>query len=264
MRSEELDRSGVSQDSGSGAGSVAETTRLHHSRAGDESLARCRGFAWVAGLIAGVVAFGLGEAVDQWHAPELVPQNLSGGEVMVETFETIAEADARNAALAFGLLGGSLGLAFGLAGGMAGGSVIRGLMAAGGGLVLGSLLGVILPLIVVVPYFKLQQWRNSDDLLVPLAMHSLIWGMLGAVGGLAWGLGRGGEILRPVLFALVGACLGTAGFEALGAAIDPLALTTDPVSKTWPTRLLARILVATTVGVMVGLSVRPRDRLPAS
>jgi hypothetical protein len=131
------------------------------------------------------------------------------------------------------------------------------------GLVLGAVLGACLPLLVVVPYFQFQKVRNSDDLLVPLGMHALMWGTLGAVGGLAFAIGLGpGHRLRSLLFALVGACVGTAVYEVIGAAVDPLALTSDPVSKTWRTRLMARLLVAIAVGATISLSLPSSRRAP--
>src|SRR4029077_1615449 len=125
------------------------------------------------------------------------------------------------------------------------------------GLLGGAVLGALLPLILVGPYFRLQHLRNSDDLLVPLAMHEILWAPLGAIAGLAFGIGLGpGHRLRSLLYALVGACMGTALYEVIGAALDPLALTSDPVSKTLRTRLLARMLVALAVGMAIALSVR--------
>jgi hypothetical protein len=86
-------------------------------------------------------------------------------------------------------------------------------------------------------------------------MHATIWGSLGAVGGLAFGLGLGSERrLRLIFVALLGACLGTALYEVLGVMIDPLADTSDLISRTWRTRLIARLLVALGAGAAIGLS----------
>ena len=70
-------------------------------------------------------------------------------------------------------------------------------------------------------------------------MHAMIWGSLVRIGGLAFGIGLGhGHRVRLLFLALVAACLGTAAYEVIGALLDPLALTSDPISKTWTTRLL--------------------------
>jgi hypothetical protein len=81
--------------------------------------------AVLAGLVSGLVGFGLGEAFYGFFVPEAVPQMLSGAQVMLPSFGTHAIADARNGAVAFALLGGSLGLFLGLAGGLARRSIGR-------------------------------------------------------------------------------------------------------------------------------------------
>ena len=87
---------------------------------------------------------------------------------------------------------------------------------------------------------------------------SLIWFLLGAAAGLAFGVGLGtGHRLRSLFYGLVGAVAGAALYEVLGAAIDPMALTSAPISKTWTSRLLARLLVAACVGLMLALSIAP-------
>src|SRR4051794_17953509 len=182
--------------------------------------------ALAAGLIVGLAAFGLGEVFYGWFPPEGVPQMLGGAQVMSPTVETNTVAATKNSALSFALLGGCMGLVFGLAGGLARGSGRAALAAGLIGLLVGAVLGAVLPLALVGPYIRMQHVRNSDDLLYPLAMHSLFWGSLGAVGGLAFGIGMGrGHRMRQFLLAVVAACLGTAAYEVIGALIDPLALT---------------------------------------
>jgi hypothetical protein len=178
-----------------------------------------------------------------------------GAAVTTPTVETVIVADTRNSALSFALLGGCMGLVLGLAGGLARLSGRAALAAGLIGLLGGAVLGAVLPLALVGPYIRMQHLRNSDDLLYPLGMHCLMWGTLGAIGGLAFGIGLGrGHRSRSLLFALAGACVGTAIYEVIGAAIDPLALTSDPISKTWKTRLLARLLVAIAAGATICLS----------
>jgi hypothetical protein len=211
--------------------------------------------ALAAGLIAGLAAFGLGEVVYGWFPAEGVPQMLGGAAVTMPTVETNTVAATKNSALSFAFLGGCMGLVFGIAGGLARGSGRAALAAGSIGLLGGAVLGAVLPLALVGPYIRMQNDRSSDDLLYPLGMHSLLWGTLGAVGGLAFGIGLGpGHRLRSLLFALVGACVGTALYEVIGAAVAPLAKTSDPISTTWLTRLLARMLVAIAVGATLCLS----------
>src|SRR5262249_32114368 len=72
------------------------------------------------------------------------------------------------------------------------------------------------------------------------------WSVVGAAGGLALGLGLGGlgQALRAGLGGLLGAALGATAFEAVGALAFPTEETDQPISKTWVTRLIARVLVA--------------------
>jgi hypothetical protein len=199
----------------------------------------------VAGLLAGFVGFGLGELAYECFSPENVSQPLGGAQVMRPTLATIARAASQNSALTFGVMGGIMGVAMGLAGGLASGPVASPLKGCLIGLILGSSLGAALPLVLIEPYHRLQAERNSDDLLLPISLHASLWGPLGAVAGLAYGVGRGrrGETLRALLGGLFGAVLGAIAYDVLGALVAPLAGTSDALSTTWPTRLMARLLV---------------------
>src|SRR5262249_26437846 len=61
-----------------------------------------------AGVLAGLLAFGLGEMTYGFFPPKAVPQPLGGGQVLRPTLETIAAADSRNSAVTFGTMGGVL------------------------------------------------------------------------------------------------------------------------------------------------------------
>lgn len=206
------------------------------------------------GILAGILAFGLGEWTSAFFPVEQAGVPLGGGTVMRPTMETIARADMKNSALTFGVTGGILGLTLGVAGGLVSRSTAS---AARGGLVglfLGAVLGVSLPLGLIEPFHRFQVDRNSDDLLVPVALHEILWAPLGAVGGLAFGVGRAraGVILRATLGGLLGAVLGTIAYDVIGATLAPLAETSEAISRTWPTRLLARLLLA--VGTAGGIA----------
>lgn len=211
-----------------------------------------------AGLLAGLLSFGLGEAIYGFFEPEEVSQPLGGAKVLRPTLETVATADARNSALTFGLMGGVLGLTFGVAGGLSRHS-IRATAGAGLlGLSLGAILGVVLSLVLVTQFRRMQHWRDSDDLLTPIGLHAGLWGPLGAVAGLAFGVGRGrrGTALPHMIGGLIGAVLAVIAYDILGAAVTPLAGTSDAISTTWPTRLLARMLVA--LGTAAGIAMTAR------
>ena len=194
--------------------------------------------------------------------PEAVPQPLGGGQVMRPTLETVARAASRNAALTFGIMGGVLGLALGLTGGLIRRSI--GSAAEGGlvGLFLGAILGASLPLVLIEPYRKMQVWRNSDDLLVPMCLHATLWGPLGAVGGLAFGIGCGRprQALRWMVGGLAGAVIGTIAYGIIGTAVDPMSGTSDAISGTTAARLLAHLFVP--VGTVVAILFSDHDPEP--
>jgi hypothetical protein len=215
-----------------------------------------------AGLLAGLIAFGLGEMVYGLFKPALVVQTVGGAAMIRPTTGTQAVSNARNAATTFGLLGGVLGLLLGLAGGLEGRSIGAAVKAGGVGLVLGAAVGAALPLVVVVPYKRALVDRTTDDLLLSLGLHATLWGPLGAIAGLAFGIGRDrrGQALGLMAGGLVGAILGTLLYDAIGGAVTPLAGTGDTISTTWPTRLLARILVATGAAAGIALTIRVIER----
>jgi hypothetical protein len=61
---------------------------------------------------------------------------------------------------------------------------------------------------------------------------------------------------------LAGAVIGTIAYEAIGPALAPLAGTGDPISTTWPTRLLARLLVPVGTAMAIALTGRPARPSP--
>lgn len=216
-----------------------------------------------AGLLAGLLAFGLGEATWDRFAPENVPQALGSGQVMRPTLETVAKAESRNAALTFGAMGGLLGICLGLAGGLNRRSAPAALSAGLIGLFLGTAIGAVLPLVLVEPFHRLQIDRASDDLLAPIGLHAALWCPLGAIAGLAFavGLGRPGRAIPFLIGGLVGAILGTILYDVIGAAAAPMAGTSDALSHTRPTRLLASLLIplGTAAGIaLIGRSARRR------
>ena len=100
-----------------------------------------------------------------------------------------------------------------------------------------------------------------------MAMHGLTWGLAGLAGGLAFavGLGQPRLLLRVTLAGLAGGMLGAVAFDAVGAYLFPLAETGDPVSATWPSRLVARLWVtAATAACVIMVLPSPPPEEPAS
>jgi hypothetical protein len=241
----------------------AESAPGHRAAAGP---APGRGADWIgfgraqwidvlAGLFAGLIAFGFGEAVYEIIPAANATHTMGGSRVMMPNRDTRILADARNGAVTFGVLGLCLGGCLGLAGGLVGRSPAR--MAIGGllGAVLGAGLGVGLSLALLGPALRMRDVYFDYDLLISVAMHGLIWGSLGAAAGLAFAAGMGDwrRAGRYVIGGLVGAILGTLIYEAIGAAIFSSANTGEVISTTMETRFMARLLVTAGTALMVAL-----------
>jgi hypothetical protein len=208
----------------------------------------------VAGLLAGLIAFAVGEQIYGLIPPALVQKNVSGNLVMMPDRTTWIVADVRNGALAFGLLGLCLGGCLGIAGGLTRQRWAAAATAGVLGAVLGTFVGAGLSLALLAWFLDARYTYPDYDVLVSLGMHSLIWGLLGAVAGLALALGAGPSRLmgRAVLAGWLGAVSGTAAYELSGAVFFAEAHTDYAISESWPTRLLARLLVSLgTAGALV-------------
>jgi len=208
------------------------------------------GHLLAAGVLAGLVAWIGGEAIHGAFAPQLLSSfDIEGGEMNLR----VVSSERREATLAFGILGASLGLTLGLAGGR-GRSRLTGGSA---GLVLGAVAGAGVAWVLLAIYYRNVN-RDIDDLILPLLTHGGIWGAVGAVGGLAFGIGRGerGQLPPAILGGLLGALAATVLYEVVGGLAFPLAKTAEPLSESWAARLLARLLVACCTAAGVGLAAR--------
>ncbi len=214
---------------------------------------------WLAvlgGILAGLLAFAGGEATFDLIPIETMPRDVMGTKIWMPTMESRSAGLTKNGALTFGLLGLCLGACLGMAGGLA----RRSMSGAVAGTLLGTALGVALGASVswlCLPWFTMARLLYSDhDLILSLGMHGLIWGSVGAGAGLAFavGLGKPRRGLPGPIAGLLGALLGTLAFEVIGAVAFPLAECDEPISRTWVTRLMARLLVSVGAAVTVGLS----------
>jgi hypothetical protein len=209
-----------------------------------------------AGLLAGLLAAGIGEATHDYFAPELTLQELQGNKMMKPTPETTLVAIVKNGALANAVLGGVLGLALGLAGGLARHSISRAALAGLLGLFLGAILGTVLSLGVIPVFYYSKRFTVSSepDLGVAFALHAGVWAILGAAGGLAFAVGLGGRtrMSRALCGGLLGGLVGTMLYDVIGAVFFPLADTAEPIAATWETRALARFLVPVFTAMVLG------------
>lgn len=269
----ELDKSAATHPSQTESGAISECARVPHSQV--------RWLVLLGALLAGLAAFFIGELVYKIIPVQKVLQSvmMTTAKVLAPTPATEATAAARNGAISFGVLGLCLGGALGIAGGLARRSPRAATRGGLLGIILGLALGAGLSL-GLLPWFLSEQNRYGDDdlivLFISLVMHAVIWGLLGAAAGLAFAVGFEERPLwrRAPIAGFLGAVVGTVAFELAGGLFFPLAATHQPVSETWPTRLLARLLVTlgTAVAVILVLSkpapkavpLQPTPTTPAS
>jgi hypothetical protein len=191
-----------------------------------------------AGLAAGLIAWAIGEAT-------LVPE--AGYQDKKQNINLLPDvAGLQNCDYSFGALGAALGLGLGMAGGLIGRSVGKAVMAGATGLLLGGGAGVALSRFIVPVYY---QHTRDGDITYSLMVHAGVWAGVAAVAGLAFAIGQGGwrGVLRLMLGGAGAALIGAVIYDFAGGIVFPTALTDRPISQTWETRLLARLLV----GVLV-------------
>jgi hypothetical protein len=94
-----------------------------------------------------------------------------------------------------------------------------------------------------------------------LLTHGAIWLAVGAVGGLAFGLGLGGRgrWQATLVGGLIGAAAATVVYELVGALVFASSRTDLPLSSSSTTRGMAMLLVATMASIGAVLA----SRLPA-
>ena len=218
-----------------------------------------------AGVLAGVGSWLAGETETLEVIPKQVLVQAMGGPRMEATTATERIANDQTAVRVFGVFGAAMGLALGLAGGLAGHSPRRSGIAAGVGLVVGGVVGALAPL-VVLPIFHRAGRAGSDDMIAAMLMHAGLWMGVGAVSGLAFGIGLGGRkrLVASIIGGAVGAVIGAIVYEFVGAIAFPLDKTASPISMTWQSRLLARLLIATSAAVGIALAVADRREASAS
>jgi hypothetical protein len=229
--------------------------------------------ALVGGIVAGLLAWFIGEKVNNLFVPPVQERTFMGRPSKFVRPEDQVAADTKNSTLAFAVLGGVLGLMLGIAGGRARRSnsgAVRGAIA---GPVLGSVLAAAVSWAILPRYFTAlitHHERLSHDMVVPLLVHIGLWAPCGLAAGLALGFGlRAGwlHVVKAALGGIVGAAIGTALYELIAAAAFPGARTTEPLALGWEPRLLARLLVAVLAAVVaatvIDMQLKRPARLPA-
>ena len=152
---------------------------------------RLLAIACVAGLLAGAASTVAGEAILRRYQDDLV-QPITN-RPRPEDVQRFRDARVYSARLDLHDHGGSAGTGDG-PGGRAGPALGRRAPRAAGiaGLLLGTAVTAGLSLVLVSNFFKRHD-PQSGDLMLPLLTHCGIWSAVGAIAGLAFGLGLGGK-----------------------------------------------------------------------
>jgi hypothetical protein len=211
--------------------------------------------ALTAGFAAGLAAWGIGEAM-------LIPE--AGFQAKDQKiYVSSSVAGIRNGSISFSALGAALGMALGIAGGLTRRSTRGAIIAGTIGLLVGGAAGVALTRVILPIYYE---HTGSGEITHTLMVHGGIWSGLAAVAGLAYGMGRAGwrGVPRGVLGAFVAALLATVVYDFASGILFPMAATERPVSLTWQTRLLARLLVTLSVAAGVVACAAPAPPAGAS
>jgi hypothetical protein len=231
--------------------------------ASDVGPGRLVGLALVAGLFAGVVAWLAGETILEVYRADLSPKVRR--EVDAEAVRRSASAHLTSTAAAFAALGATMGLSLGLTGGLARRSASAAARAALFGCVVGAIAGAVSSLLVLPSFFRNHD-PQSQDLVIPMLTLGSICSSVGAAGGLAFGIGRGGgrdRWLKSMGGGLLGAALATVVYELVGAVAFSTDKTELPISHTYWTRAMLHVLVATLAALgsalALGMSSKKRD-----
>jgi hypothetical protein len=244
--------------------SVSDAASAAHGQSGAFRL-----WALGAGVGAALASWLLIEATLGTFKPATSATRFGASTFLIPGSQERAAAATRNAALALGLTGATVGLALGLAGGLARQSprAVTAGAAAFLGLVLGAGAGAGTAL-VALPVATLVHDRDpgnlSAEMVSSLLIHGGTWGAIGAVGGLAFGIGLGGrsQAIRGLLGGLLGAVAGAILYELIGELAVPGSKIMEPVAATWGVRLLAQAMavIPATVATAASVSARTSPR----
>jgi hypothetical protein len=212
-----------------------------------------RAWAIAAGMIAAVACWLLIESTLDRFKPKGTPTRNLGLTFLIPGAQERAEASVRQAALAMGLTGASAGFALGLAGGLARRSGRSAALAAITGAILAAAAGAgtgwgAVPLATRI--HDRDRGSTSAEMIASLVAHGLPWAAIGAMSGLAFGIGRGGwhAAGRGLLGGLLGALAGALLYEIIGATAFSGSKINDLVAVTWDIRLLASFLATISIG----------------
>ena len=170
------------------------------------------------------------------------------------------ETAARNAAVAYGLLGAVLSLSLGVTAGCLLGrfSIPRALTAGLAGIVLGASLGAASSYVLTPIYLNRL---GTADITLTMLIHLGIWTAIGAASGIAFAIGAGARkrFVGSVIGGITGAAMAAVLFDVCGAFL-PLAHTERPLAEEAGTRLAAAVMqgLFIVIGIVVVTSQKAR------
>ncbi len=222
----------------------------------------------LAAMMAALVSWGVGETFYDVIPAQRVSQNLMGTMIMAPNMATESVATVRNGALTFGISGLCVAGFLGVAGGLARRSIPAMIAAGLPGAILGFILAAGLCLALIPKILDARDQYLEYELAILFAMHGVIWGFIGALAAFAFAIGLGQRrfMIRALLSGFVGAVMASILYGLIGAAVFPLAETSQPVSHSWKTRLLAQFLLAGMTALFLAVAARDgrRDRRAAT
>ncbi len=226
-------------------------------------------YAIFSGVLAAVIAWVAGEQANRsfhWEGRAQVAAGIGRNQDARSPEEVLLEsrsnAEAKNTALAMGILGAVLGLGLGAGGGLARGSLRAAAISGLTGFLLGAAVGTVVPW-QLVTWFSMSVGRPPNPAF-PLLIHSSMYALIGGVGGMAFGFGLCGPggAARGLLGGTLGAILGAIIYNVFHTIAFPLEWDLAPMPGQGVSRLLAHLCVAivTTACVVLAADERLQTR----
>lgn len=227
---------------------------------------RLLALAVVAGALAGLAAWGGGEAFYTPYAP-LPPapgaRSGPGGDPKMAEMEAGRKdtIDGNNVAITASLLAAAVGLALGLAGGLARKSLPASAASGLLGLMLGAAAGYGCAK-GLWPRYKLNQELIATDISISLLFHAAFWLPVGLAGGLAMGIALGSvrRLVTALFGGLIGAGIGAVIYEIIGATAFASSKAYLPVAPASEPRLVACLALGLSVAFIAAVAAGPSPR----
>ncbi len=214
-------------------------------------------YAVGSALVAGLLAWGIGEQTHDYYQP---PASAASSREFTALNREKRIADQKNTAIAFGTFGALLGLFSGAAGGALRRSIPRGASAALVGLLLGGIGGALVSY-GLAPIFARFYSEETASLVLSFLVRGGIWAVVGMTAGLALGWGWRGSlgVPRALTGGLAGGVCGTVAFEVVNALHFPGDRNDAVIPSSMQARLLAYLFVSLGVAICAVLFDRSRS-----